>query len=157
MSKKLVAYFSASGVTAKAARRLAAAAGADIHEIKPEHPYTPADLDWTNKKSRSALEMQDTSSRPALAQKRFDASAYDVIYLGFPVWWYVAPTIINSFLESGDFSGKTIVLFATSGSSGLGKAADLLKPSVSANTRIINGRILNGASDAEIEQLIKIV
>ncbi|NMP38562.1 MAG: flavodoxin [Clostridiales bacterium] len=157
MSKKLVAYFSASGVTAKAAQRLAAAVSADIHEIKPEVPYTAADLDWTNKKSRSTLEMQDKGSRPALAEKHFDASGYDVIYIGFPVWWYVAPTIINSFLESGDFSGKTIVLFATSGGSGLGKSAEQLKPSVSASTRLISGKVLNRATDSEIEEFTKIV
>ena len=119
-------------------------------------PYTSADLDWTNKNSRSTLEMQDKSSRPALAEKHFDASGYDTIYLGFPVWWYIAPTIINSFLESGDFSGKTVILFATSGGSGLGKAADMLKPSVSADTKIINGRILNHPSDGEITELIKL-
>lgn len=157
MAKTLTAYFSASGVTAKVAHRLAAAANADIHEIKPEVPYTAADLDWMNKNSRSSIEMRDKSSRPALEEKHFDPSAYDVIYLGFPVWWYVAPTIINSFLESGDFSGKTIILFATSGGSDLGKAAELLKPSVSESTRIISGRLLNRVSDSEIAEFIKTV
>ena len=157
MSKKLVAYFSASGVTAKLAQRLASAANADIHEIKPKIPYTPADLDWNNKSSRSTLEMQDKSSRPELAQKQFDSSEYDVVYLGFPMWWYIAPTIINSFLESGDFSGKTIILFATSGGSDLGKSADMLKASVPASTRIISGKVLNRASDGEIAEFVKTV
>ena len=106
MSKKLVAYFSASGVTAGAAKQLAEAAGADIYEIKPETPYTPADLDWTNKKSRSSVEMNDKSSRPAISGECADIAGYDVIFLGFPIWWYVAPTIINTFLESADFRVK---------------------------------------------------
>lgn len=157
MAKVLVAYFSASGVTAAVARKLAAALGADVHEIKPQIPYTPADLDWTNQSSRSTVEMRDKNSRPALAEKAFDASGYDVIYLGFPIWWYVAPTIVNSFLESGDFSGKTVVVFATSGGSGLGKTVEALKPSVSSNTLIIGGKILNRASDGEIGDFIKSV
>ena len=118
MSKKLVAFFSASGVTANAAKILAEAAGADIYEIKPEVPYTKADLDWMDKSSRSTIEMQDKSSRPAIADKNADISAHDTIFVGFPIWWYIAPTIINTFLESYDFSGKTIILFATSGGSG---------------------------------------
>lgn len=154
MSKTLVAYFSASGVTAKIAQRIADEAKADLYEIKPEIPYTNADLDWTNKKSRSTLEMQDKSSRPALENKSFDAGEYDVIYLGFPVWWYTAPTIINSFLESGSFDGKTIILFATSGSSGLGKSAEDLKPSVSKTTRIISGKLLNNATDKDISEFL---
>ena len=125
MSKKLVAFFSASGVTANAAKILAEAAGADIYEIKPEVPYTKADLDWMDKSSRSTIEMQDKSSRPAIADKNADISAYDTIFVGFPIWWYIAPTIINTFLESYDFSGKTIILFATSGGSGFGKTVDL--------------------------------
>ena len=144
MSKTLVAYFSASGTTAKAAKNLAEAAGADLYEIKPAVPYTQADLNWMDKKSRSSVEMNDKSSRPALADKDANIAAYDTILLGFPIWWYVAPTIINSFLESYDFSGKKIVLFATSGGSGFGKAVDGLKGSAAADTVITEGKILNG-------------
>ena len=143
MSKTLVAYFSASGTTAKVAKNLAEAAGADLYEIKPAEPYTQADLNWMDKKSRSSVEMNDKSSRPALADKDADISAYNTILLGFPIWWYVAPTIINSFLESYDFSGKKIVLFATSGGSGFGKAVDGLKGSA-ADAVITEGKILNG-------------
>ena len=144
MSKTLVAYFSASGTTAKAAKSLADAANADLYEIRPAVPYTQADLNWMDKKSRSSVEMNDKSSRPALADKDADISSYDKILLGFPIWWYVAPTIINSFLESYDFSGKKIVLFATSGGSGFGKTVDGLKGSVAADTVITEGKILNG-------------
>ena len=144
MSKTLVAYFSASGTTAKVAKNLAEAAGADLYEIKPAVPYTQADLNWMDKKSRSSVEMNDKSSRPALADQDADISSYDKILLGFPIWWYVAPTIINSFLESYDFSGKKIVLFATSGGSGFGKTVDGLKGSVAADTVITEGKILNG-------------
>ena len=120
MGKLLVAYFSASGTTAEVAKRLSKAAEADIYEIKPEVPYTRADLNWMDKKSRSSIEMSDKSSRPAIADKNANIADYDTIFIGFPIWWYVAPTIINTFLESYDFSGKKIVLFATSGGSGLG-------------------------------------
>ena len=148
MSKTLVAYFSASGTTAKVAKSLADAAGADLYEIRPAVPYTQADLNWMDKKSRSSVEMNDKSSRPALADKDADISGYDKILLGFPIWWYVAPTIINSFLESYDFSGKKIVLFATSGGSGFGKAVDGLKGSVAADTVITEGKMLNGSFSA---------
>ena len=124
MSKTLVAYFSAGGTTAKVAENLADVANADLYEIRPAVPYTQADLNWMDKKSRSSVEMNDKSSRPALADKDADISSYDKILLGFPIWWYVAPTIINSFLESYDFSGKKIVLFATSGGSGFARAVD---------------------------------
>ena len=143
MSKKLVAFFSASGVTARVAENLANAAGADLYEIKPAVPYTKADLDWTNKQSRSSVEMRDKSSRPALADTGADIAAYDTIFIGFPIWWYIAPTIINTFLEAYDFSGKKIVLFATSGGSGFGKAVDSLQPSAP-GAKIIAGEILNG-------------
>ena len=149
MSKTLVAYFSASGTTARVAKELAQAVGADIYEIKPAVPYTEADLNWMNKKSRSSVEMNDKSSRPALADRDADIAAFDTILLGFPIWWYVAPTIINSFLESYDFSGKKIVLFATSGGSGFGKTVAGLKPSVAADTVITEGKILNGRQTAE--------
>ena len=122
MSKKLVAYFSASGTTAAVAKNLAKAAGAELYEIKPAVPYTRADLNWQDKQSRSSVEMRDKTSRPALADNDAPVAEHDTIFVGFPVWWYVAPTIINSFLEAYDFSGKKIVLFATSGGSGFGEA-----------------------------------
>lgn len=149
MSKKLVAYFSASGVTAKVASTLAEAAGADLFEIKPEVPYTKADLNWMDKKSRSTIEMNDPSSRPATTGTIENMGQYDVIFVGFPIWWYVAPTIINTFLESYDLSGKTIVLFATSGGSGFGKTVEKLKGSVSATTVIKEGKLLNGSHSKE--------
>lgn len=144
MSKKLVAYFSASGVTAKVADLLADAVGADIHEIRPKVPYTKADLNWMNKKSRSSIEMNDKSIRPEIAESNVKIENYDVIFLGFPIWWYVAPTIINTFLESADFSGKKIILFATSGGSKFGKTVEELKISVAASCEIIEGKLLNG-------------
>ncbi len=146
--KKLVAYFSASGVTAGIAKELAQAAGADLYEIKPQIPYTQEDLDWTDKKSRSSIEMNEISSRPALADTDAEVSSYDTIFLGFPIWWGIAPTIVNTFLESYDFSGKKIVLFATSGGSGFGRTADVLKKSVSPDTEIVTGKLLNGRQPA---------
>lgn len=143
MSKKLVAYFSASGTTASVAKNLADAAGAALYEIKPAVPYSKADLNWMDKQSRSSLEMRDKSARPALADNNAAIDAYDTIFVGFPIWWYIAPTIINSFLEAYDFSGKRIVLFATSGGSGFGKAVDSLQPSAPGAT-IIEGAVLNG-------------
>ena len=144
MSRKLVAYFSASGVTAKVADMLADAVGADIYEIRPEVPYSKADLNWMNKKSRSSVEMNDKSFRPAIADTDAKIDQYDTIFLGFPIWWYVAPTIINTFLESYDFAGKKIILFATSGSSGFGKTVEELKVSVPASCEIFEGKLLNG-------------
>lgn len=129
MAKKLVAYFSASGVTAKMAKALAEVTGADLFEIQPVVPYTNADLDWMNKKSRSSVEMSDPASRPEIENKVPDMDQYDTVFVGFPIWWYVAPTIINTFLESYDFSGKTIAAFATSGGSGMGKTDSVLKKS----------------------------
>ncbi len=139
----LVAYFSATGTTARAAKALAKAADADLYEIKPAIPYTRADLNWMDKGSRSSVEMNDKHSRPALAHMDAPIAGHDVIFLGFPIWWYTAPTIINTFLERYDFSGKTIVLFATSGGSGLGKSAAGLRPSAP-GARIVDGRLLNG-------------
>ena len=144
MSKKLVAYFSATGRTAKVAKLLAEVLGADIYEIQPKVPYTKADLNWLNKKSRSSVEMNNKTFRPEIAESNVQIPDYDVIFLGFPIWWYVAPTIINTFLESADFSGKKIILFATSGGSKFGKTAEELKVSVSADTEIIEGKLLNG-------------
>lgn len=128
MSEILVAYFSASGVTAKVAKKLADVTGADLFEIVPAAPYTRADLDWTDRNSRSSREMRDKSFRPAIAETT-DTSKYGVIFVGFPIWWYVAPTIVNTFLESCDLQGKTIVPFATSGGSGMGNTAEELKVS----------------------------
>lgn len=127
--KTLVAYFSASGTTKMVANRLAGAIGADLFEIEPKIPYSNQDLDWTNKNSRSSLEMNDGSSRPEVAKKVSNMEQYDKIFVGFPIWWYVAPTIINSFLEQYDLSGKTIVPFATSGGSGMGETNKHLAPS----------------------------
>lgn len=127
--RTLVAYFSASGVTARVAERLAHAAGADLFEIVPVQPYTAADLDWTNKQSRSSLEMADASSRPEIAGVPEGLAAYDTVLLGFPIWWYTAPTIVKTFLEAGDFAGKRVALFATSGGSGMGRTQADLAPS----------------------------
>lgn len=149
MSKTLVAYFSAEGTTARVAKTLAAAIGADLHEIRPAVPYTKADLDWTNRRSRSSVEMQDPASRPALAEGGADIAPYDTVLLGFPIWWGVAPTVVNTFLESCDFSGKKIVLFATSGGSGFGRTAAALRPSVPADTALVEGKLLNGNQTAE--------
>lgn len=143
MTKTLVAYFSASGVTKEVAQNLAVALDADIYEIKPVNPYTSADLDWRNKNSRSTLEMKDHNSRPEIIQDDAHIENYDTIFLGFPIWWYVAPTIINTFLESYDFSNKKIILFATSGGSGFGRTVDNLISSVSDTAEIVEGKILN--------------
>ena len=129
MAKKLVAYFSASGVTEKLAKALAEVTGADLYEIQPKVPYTTADLDWMNKKSRSSVEMSNPDSRPEIGNKVQDMGQYDEVLVGFPIWWYVAPTIINTFLESYDLKGKTIATFATSGGSGTGKTDQVLKKS----------------------------
>lgn len=142
MSNKLVAYFSASGVTGSVAKKLAEATGADIYEIRPKVPYTSADLSWNNSDSRSSIEMRDKSSRPELADRNAKIEGHDVIFIGFPIWWYVAPTIINTFLEAYDFSGKTIILFATSGGSGFGKAVEGLKVSAP-NASIREGKVFN--------------
>jgi len=155
MKKTLVAYFSATGTTAAAAKKLAEAAGADLYEIKPAVPYTKEDLNWMNKKSRSSVEMNDKSSRPELADKNAAISGYDLVLVGFPIWWYVAPTIINTFLESYDFMGKKIVLFATSGGSGFGRAVEFLKGSCP-GAEIAEGKILNQLPDAaELRQWVE--
>ena len=144
MGKTLVAYFSASGVTAKVADKLADALGADIYEIRPETPYTKADLNWMDKRSRSTIEVNDKTIRPAIADQNARIDEYNTIFLGFPIWWYVAPTIINTFLESYDFAGKKIILFATSGGSKFGKTVEELKVSVPDSCEIIEGKLLNG-------------
>ena len=156
MSKKLVAYFSASGITARVAENLADAIGADIFEIRPEVPYTKADLNWMDKKSRSSVEMGNKSFRPEIVKDDLDLSQYDTILVGFPIWWYVAPTIINTFLESYDFAGKKIVFFATSGGSGFGNTVKELKPSAP-GAEIMEGKLLNRATDKDIDALIKML
>lgn len=153
MNKKLVAFFSASGVTALVAKKLADALSADIFEIKSKTPYTEKDLDWRNPLSRSSVEMQNRDIRPEIEDKDAKISSYDTIFLGFPIWWYVAPTLINTFLEKYDFSGKKIVLFATSGGSGFGKTADGLKDSVAKDTVIIEGKLFG--RDVTAEELKK--
>ncbi|MDO4182163.1 MAG: flavodoxin [Coriobacteriia bacterium] len=149
MSKELVAYFSASGVTARKAAMLAKEAGADLYEIKPAVPYTHADLDWNDGSSRSSVECSNDASRPALADTDANIAAYDVIYLGFPIWWYKAPMIINTFLEAYDFAGKRVVLFATSGGSGLGSSASKLQVSAPGAT-IVDGGMANSNKFASI-------
>lgn len=148
--KKLVAYFSASGITKTVDGRLAKAADADLFEIKPTVPYTHADLDWTNKKSRTSVEMNNPNSRSEIAEKVSNMDDYNTIFIGFPIWWYVAPTIINTFVESYDFSGKTIVPFATSGGSGMGKTVEILK-SLCPTANWKKGKMLNRVSDQELE------
>lgn len=142
MSKKLVAYFSASGVTAEAAKKMAEAGQADLYQICPETPYTKSDLDWTDKRSRSSVEMQDPSSRPALADTDVSVADYDVIFIGFPIWWYTVPTIVKTFLEMYDFTGKTIVPFATSGGSGIRKAVEEIQKTVP-EAIVEEGKLLN--------------
>jgi flavodoxin len=150
MNRKLVAYFSASGITAKVAKSLSEAIGADIYEIKPEIPYTKADLDWQNKQSRSSIEMNDPAFRPAITGKLDNMNEYDIIFVGFPIWWYVAPTIIHTFLESYNLAGKTVIPFATSGESGMGKTNEKLMPSCP-NSKFIEGKVFKtSASKAEL-------
>ena len=146
MSKKLVAYFSASGTTKEAAERLAKAAGADLFEIKPTITYTSADLNWMDKESRSSVEMNDPDSRPEIAETMPNMADYDTVFIGFPIWWYVAPHIIHTFLESYDFSGKLLVPFATSGGSGMGKTVDELRK-LCPNADWKAGKLVNGVSD----------
>lgn len=144
MSRKLVAYFSASGVTAKVAEKLSEAIGADLYAIEPEVPYTKADLDWMDKKSRSTIEMNNPASRPAIAGKRDNMNDYDTVFVGFPIWWYVAPTIINTFLEGYDLTGKTIIPFATSGGSDMGKTNEKLLPSCK-GAKLLNGKVFKAS------------
>ena len=154
MKKTLVVYFSATGNTKAKAEHIAKALGADLKEIVPEKRYTSADLDWHDKKSRSSVEMADKASRPAIAEKIQNMADYDTVYLGFPIWWYVAPTIVNTFLETHDFSGKTIIPFFTSGGSGAGKTLDYLKPSASKAT-FAEPKNLTRATEADIREWCK--
>ncbi len=152
--KVLVAYFSASGVTKGVAQQLAEVAGADLHEIKPEQPYTEADLDWRNKQSRSSVEMQDKKSRPAITGKMKDMKDYDVVYVGFPIWWYTCPTIINTFMEAYDFQGKTVIPFATSGGSSIKKACEDLKVAYP-NINWKEGKLLNHSSKEDLKKWVE--
>ena len=151
--KTLVAYFSATGVTKGVAQKLAEVAGADLHEIKPEQPYTDADLDWHNKQSRSSVEMADKNSRPAITDKLENMADYDVIYVGFPIWWYTAPTIINTFMESYDFKGKTVIPFATSGGSTIEKACKDLKAAYP-DVNWKDGKLLNHVSTTDLQKWV---
>lgn len=150
MSKRLVAYFSASGVTGKVAKMVAEAAGADLYEIRPKQLYTKADLNWMDQNARSTIEMKDKKIRPEIVDTDAQIAEYDEILIGFPIWWYVAPTIINTFLEKYDFTGKKIVLFATSGGSGFGNTVKELEPSAPGAT-IVEGKLLNNANKQQIE------
>lgn len=151
MTKTLVAYFSASGTTMDVANHLARVTDSDLFAIVPANPYTSADLNWRDKQSRSTREAADPSCRPAITSRVEHIEDYDTIFLGFPIWWYVAPAIISTFLESYDLTGKTIVLFATSGGSGMGKTASVLRASAP-GAKIFDGGILNNASNAELEK-----
>ena len=153
-SKVLVAYFSASGVTAGVAKQLAEVTGGELHQIQPEQPYTDADLDWRDKQSRSTLEMQDKTSRPAIINKLDSISQYDIIFVGFPIWWGTAPTIVNTFMESYDFSGKTVALFATSGGSGI-EQADKDFSEAYPNVNWKEGKLLNSPSRQDLEEWVK--
>lgn len=152
--KILVAYFSASGTTKGVAQQLAEVAGADLHEIKPAQHYTDADLDWRNKKSRSSVEMQDKSSRPAITDKLKNLQDNDVIYVGFPIWWNTCPTIINTFMEAYDFQGKTVIPFATSGGSSIKKACEDLKAAYP-DVKWKEGKLLNRTSKKDLEDWVK--
>lgn len=156
MAKKLVAYFSASGVTKKVAEMISEVSEYELYEIKPKQAYTKADLNWMDKNSKSSVEMKDKKFRPEIITKDIEMSDYDEIILGFPIWWYVAPTIINTFLEAYDFSGKKITLFATSGGSGFGNTVSELKPSAP-NADIVEGKLLNNANKQEIENWLKTI
>lgn len=149
MSKSLILYFSASGITRTVAKNLKEATGADICEIKPTVPYKPEDLNWMDKNSRSSIEMSDKSSRPEVLEASVNISDYDKIFLGFPIWWYIAPVCVNSFLEKYDFSNKKIILFATSGGSRFGDTVKYLKPSLSEACEIIEGEVFSVAVSPE--------
>ena len=152
--KVLVAYFSASGVTEGVAKQLAEVTGGDLHKIQPEQPYTEADLDWRDKQSRSSVEMNDKNSRPAITDKLTNMQDYDVVYVGFPIWWYTAPTIINTFMESYDFKGKTVIPFATSGGSDIKKACEDLKAAYP-DVNWKEGKLLNRASKDDLKKWVE--
>ncbi len=155
MSNTLVAYFSASGVTARLAKTFAAVTGGDLYEIRPAVPYTEADLNWNNKQSRSSVEMNDPAARPEIAVPVTDMAQYDTVFVGFPIWWYEAPRIIETFLESYDFSGKTVVPFATSGGSGMGETEHILQKSCPAATVLAGRRFSGSASESTVSDWVK--
>ena len=154
MKKTLIAYFSASGETARLAKTLTAVTGGDLFEIQPETAYTAADLDWTDRGSRSTVEMQDEKSRPAIAGRVGAMEQYDTVFVGFPIWWYQAPRIIETFLEGYDFSGKTVIPFATSGGSGMGKTDSILKAVCPAANWLPGKRLSSGASADEVQKWV---
>lgn len=150
----LVAYFSATGTTKRVAENISKALNSNIYEIKPLKPYTNDDLNWMDKSSRSSIEMNDWNSRPQIIEDNFSIKDYDTILLGFPIWWYIAPTIINTFLEKHDFSNKKIILFATSGGSQFGKTSENIKPSVSKSAEVVESKILNSTTSVEELKLL---
>jgi len=150
MKKVLVAYFSATGTTEKVAKLLAEVTGGDLHKIQPEQPYTDADLDWRDKESRSSVEMKDKKSRPAITNKMANMQGYNVVYVGFPIWWYTCPTIINTFMEAYNFKGKTVIPFATSGGSSIKKACEDLKATYP-DVNWKEGKLLNKTDKQELE------
>ena len=152
-NKILVTYFSASGVTARAAKEIASSVGADIAEIKPAVPYTSADLNWMDKKSRSTLESKDENSRPEMAAD-IDVAPYDTVFVGFPVWWYKEPAIIDTFLESGNFSGKKVIPFATSGGSGIEGSEKHMKK-ICPSAVWVKGKLVNRGAGAWAKEVIK--
>ena len=154
MGKRLVAFFSASGTTKKVAEMIASAVDADMYEIMPKQPYSKADLNWMDKKSRSSVEMSDKKFRPEISDTNVSVDQYDEIILGFPIWWYVAPTIINTFLEKYDFTGKKIVLFATSGGSGFGNTVNELTISAP-EAVIVEGKVFHKAAKQEIAEWVR--
>jgi len=155
MSKVLVAYFSASGVTAEKAKHIAKAAGADMYEIKPADPYTEEDLDWHNKESRTTVEMKDKEFRPEIAEKLSDISGYDTIFLGYPIWWYTCPSIVRTFLENYDFSGMTLILLATSDGAKFGKSLQDVKASVAESAIVREGKIMTNMQPLVIARWVQ--
>lgn len=155
-TKTLVAYFSTSGETARLARTIANVTGGDLHGIQPAQPYTATDLDWNNRASRSGVEMSDPSSCPAIVNQVRDMDTYDTVFIGFPIWWYVAPTIVNTFLEAYNFTGKTVIPFATSGGSGMGRTEEILKACCSPETRWLPGkRLASRTSEVDVRRWIE--
>ena len=156
MSKKLVTFFSASGVTARLAKTIAQAADAELYEIRPAQPYTSADLNWMDRKSRSTLEMKDENCRPALADAAAPVAEADVVFVGFPIWWGREPSVVDTFLEAYDFTGKTVVVYATSGGSGMGKTASRVQGILGKGARVVDGKVLRASSSVQsIEKWLK--
>lgn len=154
MKKILIAYFSAGGATARLAKTIAGVVDGDLFEIKPQLPYAAADLDWTDSRSRSTVEMNDEDSRPAIAERVENMPQYDTVFVGFPIWWYQAPRIIETFLESYDFAGKTLIPFATSGGSGMGKTDSILKAVCPAAKWLPGKRMRSSESPSAVQRWI---